>query len=216
MFCFTTNAVDWVVRRPNHHAVLSSATTGPSLLVFAPRHGSPPAIPRLAPSGTAPCTVPRSKCPVYRRRGHWPFHVMPQDVTVYRHAGRSSLTSWGTFRATPAVPVWDVLATVVLARESHKLVCDVSHHGRTSAGHAHHYSMLSQRLSQTGRERGLLISSLSCGCTGRAPRCRQCRSFGAVGPPGTFPGNRNILADVCQILLSIHVLHVSGLIYNTC
>jgi hypothetical protein len=66
---------------------------------------------------------------------------MPQDVAVYRHAGRSSLTSWGTFRAAQAVPGRDVLVAVValasLARESHELVRDVSHHGRTSAGRAH-------------------------------------------------------------------------------
>jgi hypothetical protein len=57
---------------------------------------------------------------------------MPQDVAVYCHAGRSSLTSWGTFRATQAVLNRDVLVTVALAslaRESHELICDVSHHG---------------------------------------------------------------------------------------
>jgi hypothetical protein len=54
LYCFTTNAVDWVVRRSNHRAVLSSATTGPDLPVPAPRHGSPPAVPGLAPSGIAP------------------------------------------------------------------------------------------------------------------------------------------------------------------
>jgi hypothetical protein len=99
--CYTTNTVDWVVRRSNHCAVLSSATTGPDLPVPAPRHGSPPAVPRLAPSGTAPHTVPRPKGPVYCHRGHWPFvYVMPQDIAVYHHAGRSSLTSWETFWAT--------------------------------------------------------------------------------------------------------------------
>jgi hypothetical protein len=77
--CFTTNAVDWVVRRSNHRAILSSATTSPDLPVPAPRHGSLPAVPRLAPSGTAPCTVPRPKGPVYRLRGRWPFNVVPQD-----------------------------------------------------------------------------------------------------------------------------------------
>jgi hypothetical protein len=96
--CFTTNAVDWVVRRSNHRAVPSSATTGLDLPVPAPRHGSPPAVPRLAPSGTTPRTVPRPKGPVYRLRGHWPFNVIPQDIAVYRHAGRSSLMSWGTFQ----------------------------------------------------------------------------------------------------------------------
>jgi hypothetical protein len=147
LYCFTTNAVDWVVQRPSHRAILSSATTGLSLPVPTPRHGSPPAVPRFAPSSTVPCTVPRPKGPVYRRRGRWPFvYVMPQDVTVYRHAGRSSLTSWGTFRATRTVPDWDVLvaaALACLARESCKLVRDVTHHGRTSAGRAHCYSMLS-------------------------------------------------------------------------
>jgi hypothetical protein len=77
--CFTTNAVDWVVRRSNHRAIPSLATTGPALPVPAPRHGSPPAVPRLAPSGTAPCMVPRPKGPVYRLRGRWPFNVIPQD-----------------------------------------------------------------------------------------------------------------------------------------
>jgi hypothetical protein len=147
LYCFTTNAVDWVVWRSSHRAVLSSATTGPSLLVPAPRHGSPPAVPRFAPSGTAPCTVPRPKGPVYRLRGCWPFvYVMPQDVTVYRHAGRSSLTSWGTFRAARTVPDRDILvaaALACLARELCELVHDVAHHGRTSAGRAHCYSMLS-------------------------------------------------------------------------
>jgi hypothetical protein len=98
--CYTTNAVDWVVWRSSHCAVLSSVTTGPDLPVPAPRHDSPPIVPRLAPSDTAPCVVPRPKGPVYRLRGRWPFvYVMPQDVAVYHHAGRSSLTSWGTFRA---------------------------------------------------------------------------------------------------------------------
>jgi hypothetical protein len=102
-------------------------------------------------SGTVSHTVPRPKGPVYRLRGCWPFvYVMPQDVAVYRHAGRSSLTSWGTFRATRSVPVQDVLATAVpvavlafLACESRELVRDVSHHGRTSAGRAHCYSVSS-------------------------------------------------------------------------
>jgi hypothetical protein len=119
--CFTTNAVDWVVWHSNHHAIPSSATTSPDLPV------------RLAPSGTALRTVPRPKGPVYQLRGCWPFvDVMPQDVTVYRHAGRSSLTSWGTFRAAWTVPGWDVLvaaALAFLARESRELVRDVSHHG---------------------------------------------------------------------------------------
>jgi hypothetical protein len=145
--CFTTNAVDWVVRRSNHRAVLSSATTGLDLPVPAPRHGSLPTVPRLVPSGTAPCTVPRPKGPVYRLRGRWPFvYVMPQDVTVYRHAGCSSLTSWGTFRATRSVPDRDVLITVALAScacESRELVRDASYHGRTSAGRTHRYSVSS-------------------------------------------------------------------------
>jgi hypothetical protein len=135
------------VRHPNHCAILSLATTSPDLPVPAPRHGSPPAVPRLAPSGTAPCMVPRSKGPVYRLRGCWPFvYVMPQDVAVYRHAGCSGLTSWGTFRAARAVPGWDVLIATVLAsfaHESCELICDVLHHRRTSAGHAHCCSMSS-------------------------------------------------------------------------
>jgi hypothetical protein len=172
LYCFTTNAVDWVVRRSSHRAVLSSATTSLSLLVPAPRHGSPPAVPRFAPSGTAPCTVPRPKDPVYQLRGCWPFvYVMPQDVAVYRHAGRcslpscwtlqftimlditvychagrSSLTSWGTFWAARTMPDWDVLvaaALACLAHESCELVCDVAHHGQTSAGRAHCYSVSS-------------------------------------------------------------------------
>jgi hypothetical protein len=90
-------------------------------------------------------TVPRSKGPVYRLRGRWPFvYVMPQDIAVYHHARCSSLTSWGTFRAVSAVPVRDVLVTaVVLACESCELVRDVSHHRRTSAGRAHRYSVSS-------------------------------------------------------------------------
>jgi hypothetical protein len=145
--CFTTNAVDWVVRRSNHRAVPSSATTGPDLLVPAPRHGSPPMVPRLVPSSTTPCTVPRPKGPVYRLRGRWPFvYVMPQDIAVYRHAGRSSLMSWGTFWAAWAVPGRDVLVVAILAflaRGSRELVRDVSHHGRTSVGCLHRYSMSS-------------------------------------------------------------------------
>jgi hypothetical protein len=97
-----------------------------------------------SPSGTAPCTVPRPKGPVYRLRGHWPFvYVMPQDVAVYRHAGRSSLTSWWTFQAARAVPGRDVLVAIALARESRELVRDVSHHGQTSAGRAHRHSVSS-------------------------------------------------------------------------
>jgi hypothetical protein len=147
MLCYTTNAVDWVVWRSNHRTVPSSATTGPALPVPAPRHGSPSVVPRLAPSGTTSYTVPRPKGPVYRLSGRWPFvDVMPQDVAVYRHAGRSSLTSWWTFQAAWSVLVWDILVAVVLvscARESHKLVCDASHHGRTSAGRTHCYSVSS-------------------------------------------------------------------------
>jgi hypothetical protein len=93
------------------------------------------------------CTVPRPKGPVYRLRGRWPFvYVMPQDIAVYRHAGRSSLTSWWTFRATRAVPGRDVLIAATLAFpacESRELVRDVSHHGRTSAGRAYRYSVSS-------------------------------------------------------------------------
>jgi hypothetical protein len=77
--------------------------------------------------------VPRPKGPVYRHRGRWPFvYVMPQDVTVYCHAGHSSLTTWATFRAAQTVPGQDVLVTAALAslaRKSHELVCDVSYHG---------------------------------------------------------------------------------------
>jgi hypothetical protein len=57
---------------------------------------------------------------------------MPQDVTVYRHAGRSSLTLWGTFRAAQAMSGQDVLVAAALApfaRELHKLIHDVLHHG---------------------------------------------------------------------------------------
>jgi hypothetical protein len=141
MFCFTTNMVDWVVRHSNHRAVPSSAIAGPDLPIPAPRHGSLPAVPRLAPSDTALCTVPRPKGPVYRLRGCWPFvYVMPQDIAVYRHAGRSSLTLWGTFQATQTMPGWDILiaaALACLARESRELVHDVSYHGQTSAGRPH-------------------------------------------------------------------------------
>jgi hypothetical protein len=145
--CYTTNAVDWVVRRSNHCAVLSLATTSPDLLVPMPRHGSLPTVPRLAPSSTTPCMVPRPKGPVYQLRGRWPFvYIMPQDVAVYRHAGCSSLTLWGTFRAAQAVPGRDVLITAVLASfacELRKLIHDVLHHGQTSAGRVHCYSMSS-------------------------------------------------------------------------
>jgi hypothetical protein len=131
--------------QPSRRTVLGNNRSG--LPVPAPRHGSLPAVPRPAPSGTAPCTVPRPKGPVYRLRGRWPFvYVMPQDVAVYRHAGHSSLTSWGTFQAAQTVPGQDVLVTVVLvflAHESHELIRDVSHHGRTSAGCAHCHSVSS-------------------------------------------------------------------------
>jgi hypothetical protein len=93
------------------------------------------------------CTVPRPKGPVYRLRGRWPFvYVMPQDVAVYRHAGHSGLTSWGTFQATQAVLGRDILVTAALAalaHESRKLIRDVSHHGRTSASLVHCFSVLS-------------------------------------------------------------------------
>jgi hypothetical protein len=66
------------------------------------------------------CTVPRSKGPVYRLRGRWPFvYVMPQDIAVYRHAGCSSLTSWGMFQAARTVSGWDVLVIAVLAFPAH-------------------------------------------------------------------------------------------------
>jgi hypothetical protein len=57
---------------------------------------------------------------------------MPQDVAVYRHAGCSSLTLWGTFQATQAMLGQDVLVAVILAFsacESHELIRDVSHLG---------------------------------------------------------------------------------------
>jgi hypothetical protein len=135
------------VRCSNHHAVLSSATTSPDLLVPMPRHGSLPAVPRLAPSGIALCTIPRPKVLVYHHRGHWPFvYIMPQDVAVYRHARCSSLMLWGMFQATRAMPGWDILvaATLVpLAYESRELIHDVSYHRQTSAGHAYCCSMSS-------------------------------------------------------------------------
>jgi hypothetical protein len=78
-------------------------------------------------------------------RDRWPFvYVMPQDVAVYCHAGRSSLTLWGTFWAAWTMLGQDVLVTVILAaftHESHELICDVSHHGRTSAGCAYCFPM---------------------------------------------------------------------------
>jgi hypothetical protein len=135
------------VRHSNHRAIPSLATTGLGLPVSAPRHGSPPTVPRLAPSSTVPCTVPRPKGPVYRLRGHWPFvYVMPQDIAVYRHAGRSSLMSWGMFQAAQAVPGQDILiaaALAFLACESHELIHDVSHHRQTSVGYPHCCSMSS-------------------------------------------------------------------------
>jgi hypothetical protein len=131
----------------NHRAIPSLATTGPDLPVPTPRHVSPPAVPRFAPFGTAPCMIPRPKGPVYQLRGCWPFvYIMPQDVAVYHHAGRRCLMSWGTFPATWAMPGRDILITAVpasLAHKLHKLIHDVLHHGQTSAGHAHCYSMLS-------------------------------------------------------------------------
>jgi hypothetical protein len=91
-------------------------------------------------------TVPRPKGPVYRLRGRWPFvYVMPQDVAVYHHAGCSSLMSWGTFRAARAMPGRDVLIAAILAllaRKSRELVCDVSHHRRTSVGRTYCHSVL--------------------------------------------------------------------------
>jgi hypothetical protein len=130
---YTTNMVDWVMQHSNHHAILFSATTGPDLLVPMPRHGSLPAVPRLAPSGTVPCTVPRPKGPVYHHRERWPFvYVMPQDIAVYCYAGHSSLTLWGMFQAAWTVLGWDILVAAVLASlacKSHELICDVSYHG---------------------------------------------------------------------------------------
>jgi hypothetical protein len=100
----------------------------------------------LSPSGTTPCMVLRPKGPVYRHRGHWPFvYVMSQDVAVYCHAGRSSLTSWGMFRTAQAMPGQDVLIAAVLAslaHKSHELIRDVSYHRQTSAGRVHHCSVL--------------------------------------------------------------------------
>jgi hypothetical protein len=69
-----------------------------------------------------------------------------RTIAVYCHAGRSSLTLWGTFRAARAVPGRDVLvaaALAFLAHESRELVRDVSHHGRTSAGRVHYCSVSS-------------------------------------------------------------------------
>jgi hypothetical protein len=141
-------------------------------------------------------TVPRPKGPVYRLRGRWPFiYVMPQDATVYRHAGRSSLTSWGMFRAARAMPGRDVLVAAALiaclARESRELIHDISHHRRTSVGHAHCYSMSSQCLGQTGQECAFIVLFLSYGYAGHAPRLHLCHSSGAVGPIGAYPGNHN-------------------------
>jgi hypothetical protein len=114
----------------------------------------------------------------------------------------SSLTSWGTFRAARAVPGRDVLVAVALAscvRELRELVHDVSHHGRTSAGHTHRYSMSSQRFSQPGREHALVMSLLLHGRTGRASRLHLRPSSGAVGPTGAYPGNRNTLHRIAVL-----------------
>jgi hypothetical protein len=65
---------------------------------------------------------------------------------VLRHAGHSSLTSWGTFRAVRVVSDRDVLVVIALAfraRESRELIRDVSHHGRTSAGRTHRHPVSS-------------------------------------------------------------------------
>jgi hypothetical protein len=130
---------------------------------------------------------------------------MPQDAAVYRHAGHSSLTSWGTFQAARAVPGQDILVAAALiaclARESRELIRDVSHHRRTSVGHAHCYSMSSQCLGQTGRERAFIVLFLSYSYAGRALHLHLCHSSGAVRPIGTYPGNRNItpfLRRVCH------------------
>jgi hypothetical protein len=131
--------------QPSCRTILSNNWSG--LPVPAPRHGSPPAVPRFVPSGTASYTVPRPKGPVYRLRGRWPFvYIMPQDVAVYHHAGHPSLTSWWTSRAAQAVPVRDVLVAAVLAFpacKARELIHDISYHGRTSVGHTHCYSMSS-------------------------------------------------------------------------
>jgi hypothetical protein len=72
---------------------------------------------------------------------------MPQDVTVYHHAGRSSLMLWGMFQAAQAGLGWDIPVTAtlaaiaLLAHESHKLIHDGLHHRQTSVGHAHCYSV---------------------------------------------------------------------------
>jgi hypothetical protein len=111
--------------------------------------------------------------------------------------------SWGTFQAAWAVLGRDVLITAALAflaRESRELVRDVSHHGRTSVGCAHRCSMSSQRLSQPGRERVLVIPFLSYGRTCHASRLCLCRSSGAVGPTGAYPGNRNTRARLHMML----------------
>jgi hypothetical protein len=145
--CFTTNAVDWVVRRSNHRAVPSSATTGPDLLVPAPRHGNLFAVPRLAPSGTASTRFqgPRAQFIDLEVVGllSTSCHRTLQFTVML---DVSSLTSWWTFRAVRTVPGRDVLVAVALAscaRESRELVRDVSYHGRTSAGRTHRYSVSS-------------------------------------------------------------------------
>jgi hypothetical protein len=51
--------------------------------------------------------------------------------------------------------------------------------------------MLSQRLGQPGRERALIVLSLSYGRMGRVLCLRLRSSSGAVGPTGAYPGNRN-------------------------
>jgi hypothetical protein len=143
--CYTTNMVDWVVRCSNHRAILSLATTSLDLPVPMPRHSSPPAVPRLAPSGIVPHVIPRPKGPVYCHRGRWPFvYIMSQDIAVYHHARHSSLMLWGTFWAVQAMPGWDILIAVALASlacKSRELIRDVSHHGQTSAGCAHRCSV---------------------------------------------------------------------------
>jgi hypothetical protein len=70
---------------------------------------------------------------------------MPQDVAVYYYAGHSSLVSWGMFWAAQAMLGQDILIAAALAsfaHESCELIRDVSHHGRTSVGCAHRYSVL--------------------------------------------------------------------------
>jgi hypothetical protein len=145
MLCYTTIAVDWVVRRSNHRTVLSSATTGLDLPIPASRHGSPlrfqglslPAPHHARFQGPSVQFIDLEVVGLLSMSCHrtLQFIVMLDD---------SSLTSWGTYRTAQAMLGWDVLVTaVVLAYESCKLIHDISYHEQTSAGRAHCYAMLS-------------------------------------------------------------------------